>query len=270
MIRKLCIDDNEKVMEFLKNEKTFNLFFISDIENYKYETEFQDVWGEIDNKGELKGILLRYFKNFLFYGIGDYSIEGISEIVTSHEGFESFSCKQEIMEKFMPYIKGSSINNAYLAEMKCIEENSKYDFNIRKADENDIERLVDIRRTIEEFQVISTEENYRKVTLQTLNSKTGRIYYIEKDGKIVSTAGTSAENKEAAMIVAVCTREGYRKNGYAAACVQKLCRDLLAEGKTPALFYVNPEAARIYKKVGFKDIGYWSILTGKREERNDN
>jgi predicted GNAT family acetyltransferase len=38
-----------------------------------------------------------------------------------------------------------------------------------------------------------------------------------------------------------------------------LCLDVLAEGKTLCLFYDNPKAGSIYKRLGFKDIGFWSM-----------
>lgn len=39
----------------------------------------------------------------------------------------------------------------------------------------------------------------------------------------------------------------------------KLCHELLAEGKMLCLFYDNPEAGSIYKRLGFEDIGKWMM-----------
>ena len=36
-----------------------------------------------------------------------------------------------------------------------------------------------------------------------------------------------------------------------------LCEELLGEGKELCLFYDNPDAGTIYKKLGFEDIGFW-------------
>ncbi len=86
-----------------------------------------------------------------------------------------------------------------------------------------------------------------------------RCYYIEEDGEMVSTASTSAENKASAMIVAVGTNKRAKRKGYATRCMSKLCFDLLEEGKELCLFYENPEAGSIYKRIGFTDIGYWMM-----------
>lgn len=41
--------------------------------------------------------------------------------------------------------------------------------------------------------------------------------------------------------------------------MEKLMADVLEEGKSLCLFYDNPEAGRIYKRLGFKDIGRWTM-----------
>lgn len=66
-----------------------------------------------------------------------------------------------------------------------------------------------------------------------------------------------------AMVVAVATLENYKKKGNATKCMLKLCNELLLEGKDLCLFYDNPEAGAIYKKIGFKDIGFWMMYTYK-------
>ena len=62
------------------------------------------------------------------------------------------------------------------------------------------------------------------------------------------------------MAIGVASDPACRGRGYAAACIAKLSAALLAEGKTPCLFYDNPSAARIYKALGYRDIGDWSLL----------
>lgn len=67
MIRKLTVSDNEKVMALLKSEATLNLFIIGDIENFGYDSDVQDLWGEFDATGELHAVLLRFDKFYLPY-----------------------------------------------------------------------------------------------------------------------------------------------------------------------------------------------------------
>ena len=87
--------------------------------------------------------------------------------------------------------------------------------------------------------------------------KSGRGYYIEENKKVVSMAKSTSENSTHAMVVGVGTHPMYRKKGYATKCVVKLCNSLLNDKKIPCLFYDNEEAGKIYKKIGFKELGQW-------------
>nr|WP_304362706.1 GNAT family N-acetyltransferase [Bacillus pseudomycoides] len=62
-----------------------------------------------------------------------------------------------------------------------------------------------------------------------------------------------------AMVVGVCTHPSHRGRGYASLILQKMIWDFTQEGRTLCLFYNNPAAGRIYKRLGFKDIGTWTM-----------
>ncbi|MGN1400156.1 MAG: GNAT family N-acetyltransferase [Bacillus sp. (in: firmicutes)] len=87
-----------------------------------------------------------------------------------------------------------------------------------------------------------------------LEKGTARTYYIQQDGIIVSSASTTAENSMSAMVVAVATREEYKKQGCASLCMSQLVDDLLN-------CYDNPAARAIYKRVGFEDFDFWMMYT---------
>ena len=91
-----------------------------------------------------------------------------------------------------------------------------------------------------------------------------RRYVIKEKNKIVSTASTKAESMDVALISAVATLPAFRRKGYSTAILTKLCSDLFKEGKSACLSYDNPEAERVYKKLGFKKIGLWQKLKLKK------
>ena len=73
---------------------------------------------------------------------------------------------------------------------------------IKLASLDDVERIMQLRGNIAEFPVVNESE---KILRQALKTNTGRTYYIEKDGAIIASASTSAENSLSAMVVGVCT-----------------------------------------------------------------
>ena len=78
---------------------------------------------------------------------------------------------------------------------------------------------------------------------------------------MVSTAQTSADNSQSAMVVAVATDKAARGKGYASNVVSALCRASFARGKQLlCLFYDNPGAGRIYHRIGFETIGRYAML----------
>ena len=50
--------------------------------------------------------------------------------------------------------------------------------------------------------------------------------------------------------------------------VAALSAELLAEGRTPYLFYLedNAPAAHVYKKIGFRDTGHWTVVYLQRAQ----
>lgn len=57
MIRRLTKNDHEICLRLLRTKPAENIFIIGDIEVYGYEQEFQKLWGDFNESGELVAIL---------------------------------------------------------------------------------------------------------------------------------------------------------------------------------------------------------------------
>ncbi|MED1862922.1 GNAT family N-acetyltransferase [Fictibacillus nanhaiensis] len=258
MIVKMDQTWHEKVMDYLSEEPALNLFIIADIENFGYETDSQEVWADVDDKESITGILLRYKGNYLPYGKGKINAKAFSEIINKDKSYEMLSGKKEITEQFVPFLNIERTKELYFAELvdaKALNKNSSRQ-NIRQADINDVESLMELKYLIKEFSIGKTAKESLE---QALTTKTGRTYFIKEEDTVVSCASSTAENSLSAMIVGVCSHPEKRNKGYASLCMEALCYDILAEGKTLCLFYDNPKAGSIYKRLGFYDIGHWSM-----------
>jgi predicted GNAT family acetyltransferase len=111
-------------------------------------------------------------------------------------------------------------------------------------------------KAIPEFAAGDYSVENKRVSLE---KGLARACFIKENGVIISSASSTAENSQSAMIVGVGTLPKYQKNGLASYCMSKLCEELLAEGKMLCLFYDNPTAGSIYKRMGFVDIGKWCM-----------
>lgn len=259
MIRKLTQSDHETIMGFLQEEASMNLFIIGDLEAYGYETDFQELWGDYEENGELRAVLLRYHNSFIPYAKStEFDVIGLAHIIESFPGDVTLSGKTEIVSEIesMAELKLGKKRIMHFAECTSSEKFEHASLQVKMATVHDVDRILELRNRIEEF---TTTENARTILVQSIETGTGRTYFLEQEGKMVASASTAAENSLSAMIVGVCTHPDYRRKGLATTVMQQLFSDVMNEGKILCLFYDNPEAGSIYKRLGFKDIGYWTM-----------
>ncbi|RTQ95655.1 GNAT family N-acetyltransferase [Lysinibacillus telephonicus] len=260
MIRKPSKEDHELLMELVNKKAAENLFIIGDVEAFGYDAEFQTLWGQFNDLGELIAVLLKFENNYIPYAKGQFDVEEFANIINSDQSMRELSGLKEIVEQLAPHIerKLRSENSFYYA--KCQKLNlDKNDEQLQHVEEltiNEIEENVRLLKSVPEFKTATITMESKKRILET---KTGRTYFIRVNGEMVTTASTTAENSRSAMVVAVATKEEFKRKGLATDCMIKLCKDLLAEGKELCLFYDNPEAGKIYKRLGFEDIGFWNL-----------
>lgn len=259
MIRELTENDHSIVMEFLLQDPSINLFIIGDIEAFGYHATFQKLWGEFQD-GEITAVLLKYFESYIFYckDKNHFDVKGFASIMQSTTNRVTLSGRTDFVEKFenLPTLTLGKKKVTYFAQCGT-KKDVQLTETIKTATITDIDRIVVLRDSIDEFETTAQTKN---ILEKAIESKTGRTYYLENEkGEIIATVSTTAENSHSAMIVGVCTHKEYRNNGFASKLMTALVNDLLAEKQYVCLFYDNPDAGKIYKKIGFEDIGLWTM-----------
>ncbi|MDQ0253573.1 putative GNAT family acetyltransferase [Evansella vedderi] len=257
MIHQLREKDREQLMAFVKEKPAENLFIIGDVEAFGFEEDFQDVWGDFNEEGQYRAVVLRYRENYIVYAPGKFDAASIADIIDQdNRPNKMISGISATVNKLMKHLqrKPAKTRELYYAKCESLQELEVPPVEIEKATVNDVPRLVKLYAQIPEFE---TRDDQGEGIARNMEEGIARCYYIEQDGEMVSTAMSTAENSMSAMVIGVCTLDGYKKRGYASACMMKLCAELLEEGKYLCLFYDNPDAGTIYKKLGFVDIGKW-------------
>lgn len=250
--------DHEQVLTFLSEEPSINLFIIGDLEVFGYDSEFQDIWAEFDEKDEIKAVLLRFYQSFIPYAKEEFDVSGFVSIIKDFPQPIYLSGKTDLVEKFEAFqeLNLGKKQVTFFAECLTDEHLGSNQSEIKKASLEDVDRIIELRSSIEEFSIRS---DAREILVQSMKANTARSYYMEENSIMTACVSTTAENSLSAMIVGVCTRKEYRRKGLATAIMQRLFNDVLAEGKVLCLFYDNPDAGRIYKRLGFNDIGMWTM-----------
>lgn len=135
------------------------------------------------------------------------------------------------------------------------------EFCIRKLTEADAESVYSLYILIDEFHMYHGLSREEAIEKQRMNLKNDIYFGVFEHGVLASIAAISAATKTSAMIVGVATKPEYRRKGYASAVMGTLCRESLAEGRQfLCLFYDNPAAGKIYNRIGFKELGIWTML----------
>lgn len=258
MIRLLAQDDKAQCLTFLKQQAAENLFIIGDIEAFGFETDFQRLWGEFDETGKLNAVLLKYYESYIPYGKEPFAAEAFANIMINDDSFKRMSGLKSVCEKVATYLPAyKQKRQMYYAKCTRVDYEVDVPVKLEQATPDDAEALLTFIKQIPEFaDSLPTSVEIKRQHLQT---GFARAIYVKDEGKIVSSASTTAENSASAMVVGVATLKTHKQKGFASACVARLCSDLIAEGKEPCLFYDNPAAGAIYKRIGFSDIGLWMM-----------
>jgi uncharacterized protein len=259
MIRRLEESDREMTLAFLSREPGFNIFIIGDIGHHGMEQDFQRLYGAFD-EGEIQSVFLRYREHAVFYAPDDRFDEGYLDVF-EQDPFEHISGKTSVMDTITGHLDGFKVTKTSFLELdrSCMpSEIAHVPFRIA-SDRETFKGVHDLLVTIDSFDMKSVPEE-RFVKEQMASRIMGMTLVLEEDGKVVSTARTTAETPTHAMVVAVATRKGYRNKGYAGALVGALAHAYVHDkGKSLCLFYDNPGAGSIYHRLGFRHVGEWTM-----------
>ena len=85
------------VVKYLNKEKEVNIFLLGDIERYGYDSFFFSIYGDINDKGEIKGILLKCFEFIIFYAYDDFDVEEFAQFINNSR-YEEVCGKSEALE----------------------------------------------------------------------------------------------------------------------------------------------------------------------------
>jgi predicted GNAT family acetyltransferase len=269
LIRSLAEDDRDEVMALLTPESGRNVFIIGDVENYGFRTEFQELWGDFDSAGKLRAVLLRYYGSFIPYAPAIFNVDGLAGILLRQRGrMTAFSGLDRVIQSFeaCPGILPPEARRRrlFLMELSAAEDVATFSepqpqFGAglgapERAVPDDVPSCLALWRLVDGSAVAVDMEQSLRLELQT---GAARLYMFRSHGQVVAMARTTAENSRAAVITGVATHPDYRRRGLATHLLAILGRELLSEGKRPCLFYDNPEAGSIYRRLGFLDIGVW-------------
>lgn len=297
--KKLNESDRERLFAYVGREPEINLFFIGDIENYGLESETVSAYALIDGD-EWDCVLLQYFDMYLVYSQKEnFRVEAAADFLRERQ-VDSLSGKAEIVRQLQPYYPQMKLKETYMcrcnkAGMQTVSPGENQEklrisggnseqavsfgsnpgakgpqmgtdlpectVEIRLMTAEECTEIMGLYLEIEEFTFAHDDPEKAGKTLEADFASGELAVGVFENGTLAAIARTSGSNRSSAMLVGVATRPGFRKKGYATAAVAELCRRSFASGKEfLCLFYDNPEAGKIYHRIGFEEIGFYGMI----------
>lgn len=261
--------DRSAILQYLDAEPEMNLFFYGDICNFGVDRDPVHVFALPGKDGGWDALLLQFFENYVLYSCRcDYDAAAVAEFLRGR-AVRGFSGKLEVLAPLAGFFPEKTLRPCYMSRcnhVSAIDGTLPEGASLSRLGADDADELLELLSTIQEFadtygggpQQLAEE---RRAMLTNLEN--GSLWYgVRENGRLVSAAQTTADNDRSAMIVSVATRPGFRGRGYASATVAALCRGAFAGGKQfLCLFYDNPDAGRIYRRLGFAELGQYAVLS---------
>ena len=176
MIKRLDSKYEKKVIDYLNIEKEINTFNLQELKNYGFDNVFYKVYSDIDEDGNIKGILFKCFEYLTFYSYGDFDVDKFCEFIISDIEFNEISGKTECVEAIarkLGLLKYRKVHLCRLDYIDDIEKNINPNLKLKKINIFNIKKVVKLYEEIGEFQ---------NTTIESLRSnlKSGRGYCIEE------------------------------------------------------------------------------------------
>lgn len=262
-MKELTQKDLPRIRKYIMKEPEVNLFFIGDLENFSLDDEKMDVFAQ-ERNGDWDFLILRYFDSYLVYSDHeDYDAKAAADFLSGRNG-NIISGKGEIMERLHPFLPERQVEGCRLCRLREVAfcPPLPAEAEIRRLKPEDAPEIVSLYLQIAEFRGNYAGRADRAAEEIRSNLECGgRSYGAFRNGKLTSIVSTTAENSVSAMVVGVATLPEARGLGLASRLVADLCREVLSDGRQfLCLFYDNPQAGKIYFKIGFADIGSYAML----------
>lgn len=262
MIRKLDEKDLSPLMKYLEKDAHLNLFFIGDLLADGFDDNIQEFYGYY-KEDVLVGAILIYMQSSLHLFADEVGEDLIDFIIDQYHmypllninvGTRTFELLGDRLDGIIGEVKKTRLSVYYPNE---IEVDTTL---VKRLSKDEISDLLMVQDTIFTGKAEQNFDVRLKRMQETYERDSSWFYGVVVEGGVQAVGTATAFTPNSAMIVAVGTKASQRKKGYASALVKALSDALYKEGKHGVLFYDNPDAARIYERLGYEFHSYYYML----------
>lgn len=271
LIEKLTSADHRQLLEYISADPEMTLFFRGDVENCGFDDPAVLFYANVKADGSYDSVILNYQNNWNVYSQSEsYDAEAVAELIRSDPSRKGISGKAAVISRLAGLFAQRQARLTHMSRCSSIAHfyPAADDISIRPlTSEADVRAQVELLSTIDEFAETMDRSGSEKMIADEIKdiAKGNMNMGLFKQGRLLCAAGSTATCSNGAMIVGVATAVDSRGCGYASQAVSALV-DSLHRNRKPfvCLFYNNPKAASIYHKIGFEDVGDYTMLVKKK------
>lgn len=259
-MRKLTDIDKGTLLNYLNIEPEYNIYILGDIDKYGFDSEVVDVFVN-EQEGQIDCVLMRYCTSYVIYSCQEnYNASIVYEYLKDKE-VHCISGKSEVVHRLCKLLGDKQFQELTLMSLtkQSMKRCGREIKNVIRLCAKDLERIRYIYVNTEEFrEKYITPKGKEKLEIEF---ESGRYYGKLEAGELVATAMLAVEHAPIAMLDNVAVLLAKQGRGYGYDVVYSLCKDFLDEGKEGIyVFFSNPHAESIYRKIGFEYIGKYALL----------
>lgn len=238
MIRKASIDDMDLIEAYIAKDYARNYFIAMGLLSQKIVFKDIYIWEDPD----VRGILFHRKSGNLQYVSYDHG--NPLELLEFMKGlnFDTLISPRSYCKPLESILKIKQ-EGAIIGALKKETYKEEVVTDLKTLSINDLDQVIQL------YQKVFPGYPKKDYMKEKLESKRGIGVYIDHDG-IQSLAQSDFYN----IIVGVATNPDYQNKGFASKCLHGIIQRLFEDQETLYLQYDNPEAGRIYERIGFKPV----------------
>jgi uncharacterized protein len=267
MIHLLEEKDRTHLMRLLEHAPELNLYMLGNLEKLGFRHELCEFWGDVTGDGagqpHLRAVLNRYMTGWSVYGETAADWAALGELVDLHPcDAQRLQDNPGGIDSFLPFLHRYRSRETRIEEMMSLQSADFHPSSIPPGISVRRATLIDLPALAAFYGNAGDMTRSRDAILQPLQHT--RLWLAEEEQTVLAAVLTNSETKHLAMIGGVYTTPSARGRGLSQAVCAALCGELLQEGKQPVLYWINPAAGAVYRKLGFQAIGRWrSVMLDK-------
>ena len=239
-------NDNEAILQFLKQDIVNNLYAYIDIKTYGIEHPHMKIW--INNTGVIKCVVMKYYESFQICGKIEEVTEKLIALIAEYTPkMISGSGKNiKILESYLGQYKASY---GKVFEVERLLPQMGNGIEVESATEEDMGEIAALICSDAEIGGHYDKEILAEQLRNRLKTGMGRNFIIRNNGTIVAHTATYAESEGIAVTGGTIVAKEFRDSFYYAALSNKLLQELMRENKKIYTFSISDKMIRYHTKM---------------------